>query len=352
MVARFGVGVVNAQSPITVGFLYVGAKDDYGYNQSHAESARAIAELPFVRLIEEERVPETIEVQKSMQSMIELDGAKVLFPTSYGYYDPHVLTVARDYPDVAFFHCGGAWEDGQPENIGTYWATVDEGQYAAGVASAHISKTGKLGIVNAVPIPSIIRAVNSFLIGARSVNPEATVQVLYTGDWNVPVKEAEAVNRLADQGIDVVAAEVDSPKVIVETAEKRGIAACGVYASLEDLGAASFIVSPVPIWAPICRNFIDATEEDVTFPHTVIGGMREGFVGLSGFGPAATEEARVAATEAAAKIAAGDLHIYVGPVKDNEGTLRIPEGDSFGYEDPRLEQIDWYVEGVTGSSTI
>lgn len=352
IVARYGIGVLHAQEPVIVGFLYVGAKDDYGYNQSHAESARAIGELPYVRLIEEERVPETVEVQKSMQSMIELDGAKVLFPTSYGYYDPHVLAVAEQYPDVTFFHCGGLYEEGHPANVGTYWATVDQAQYAAGVAAAHMTRTGKLGMVCAVPIPDILRAVNSFLLGARTVRPEATMQIIYTGDWNVPVKEAEAVNSLADQGVDVVGSEVDSPKVIVETADKRGIFSCGVYASQVGLGASGFLVSAIPTWSPVCSYFLDKSIAKTPFEHTVIGGMTEGFVGLSEFGPAASDEAKGAALAAAEGLRSGSIKIYQGPLKDNEGNVRINDGEAYSYGDSFIDGIDWLVEGVAGSSSI
>tara|TARA_B100000614_G_scaffold115491_1_gene103761 strand:+ start:576 stop:1694 length:1119 start_codon:yes stop_codon:yes gene_type:complete len=352
IVARYGIGALHAEEPITVGFLYVGAKDDYGYNQSHAESAKIIGELPYVRLIEEERVPETVEVQKSMQSMIELDGAKVLFPTSYGYYDPHVLAVAEQYPDVTFFHCGGLYEEGQPANVGTYWATVDQAQYVSGVTAAHMTKTGKFGMVCAVPIPDILRAVNSFLLGARTVRPDATMQIIYTGDWNVPVKEAEAVNSLADQGIDVVGCEVDSPKVIVETADKRGLYSCGVYASQAGLGAEGFLVSAIPTWAPICQYFLDKSIAKEPFEHTIIGGMAEGYVGNSEFGPAVSDEAKAAAMAAAEGLKSGTTKIYQGPLKDNEGNVRIADGESYSYGDPFIDGIDWLVEGVTGSSSI
>jgi basic membrane lipoprotein Med (substrate-binding protein (PBP1-ABC) superfamily) len=96
-----------ADGKLTVGFIYVGAKDDYGYNQAHAEAAKIVATLPNIKIREEENVPETVAVQKTMESMINLDGAKLLFPTSFGYFDPHILKLAEKYPDVTFFHCGG-----------------------------------------------------------------------------------------------------------------------------------------------------------------------------------------------------------------------------------------------------
>src|SRR6478752_5680769 len=112
-------------SALTVGFIYVGPKDDYGYNQAHAEGAKSLAALG-VKIREEEKVPETMDVQKTMESMINLDGAKLLFPTSFGYFDPHILKMAEKYPDVKFFHCGGLYQEGKhPKNVGSYFGYID-----------------------------------------------------------------------------------------------------------------------------------------------------------------------------------------------------------------------------------
>src|SRR5436309_7255426 len=114
---------------LTVGFIYVGPKDDYGYNQAHAEGAAAVRSMPGIKLLEEEKVPETLDVQKTMQSMIELDGATLLFPTSFGYFDPHVIKMAEKYPKIQFRHCGGLWnETKHPKNTGSYFGYIGMGQ--------------------------------------------------------------------------------------------------------------------------------------------------------------------------------------------------------------------------------
>jgi len=195
----------DARPPITMGFIYVGPKDDYGYNQAHHEGEQGVAKLSWVKSLEEANVPETTAVEETMREMIEQDGATVLFPTSFGYFDPHILKVAQQYPEVQFFHCGGLYQEGKhPKNVGSYFGYIDEGQYVAGVVAAHTSKTGKLGFIAAKPIPQVLRNINSFTLGARSVKPEITNQVVFTGDWSLPVKEAEAANSMADQGIDVL----------------------------------------------------------------------------------------------------------------------------------------------------
>jgi basic membrane lipoprotein Med (substrate-binding protein (PBP1-ABC) superfamily) len=127
---------------LTVGFVYVGPRVDYGYNQAHAQGAKALSSVEGVKLREEENVPETVAVQKTMESMINLDGAKVLFPTSFGYFDPHILTLAQKYPDVTFLHCGGLYSEGKhPKNVGSYFGYIDEAQYVAGVVAGGTTKT-------------------------------------------------------------------------------------------------------------------------------------------------------------------------------------------------------------------
>lgn len=344
--------VVLAGEEIVCGGIYVGAKDDYGYNQGQAVAVAEVAKMPGVKVVEESMVPETIEVQKTMESMIRLDGARVIFATSYGYYDPHVIEMAEKFPDVHFFHCGGFWDESHPKNITAYWANVDHGQYIAGLLGGYHSKTGKLGFVPAVPIPAVLRAVNSFMLGAQSVNPDAVTQIVYTGDWNVPVKEAEAVNSLVDQGCDVVSCEVDSPKVVVETAERRGIYSCGVYADQSALAPNGFLVSSIGNWAKLFVESIDKLRAGEPLPNSVLGGFRDGMVVMSPYGAVVTAEARAAADQAKAAIIDGSLDIYTGEIKDNTGKVIIPEGTVYTYDDPFLEQVDWLVEGVIGSPTV
>ena len=210
-------GLAAAQAPITVGFIYVGPKDDFGYNQAQAESVAEIKKIAGIKAVEEENVPETAGVQKTMQGMIAQDGATLLFPTSFGYFDPHMLAVAGKNPNVRFAHCGGMWTDGKhPKNTGSFFGYIDEGQYLNGVIAGHMSKSKKLGFVAAKPIPQVLRNINAFTLGARSVDPTITTTVIFTGDWSMAVKEAEATNSLADQGADVFTMHVDGPKVVVE----------------------------------------------------------------------------------------------------------------------------------------
>jgi simple sugar transport system substrate-binding protein len=335
--------------PFVVGFVYVGPKDDYGYNQAHAEGAAAVAKMPGVKVREEENVPETIAVQQTMQSMVELDGASLVFPTSFGYFDPHILKMAEKFPKTPFLHCGGLYQEGKhPKNVGSYFGYIDEAQYVSGIVAGLTSKTNKLGFIAAKPIPQVLRNINSFTLGARSVNPKATTAVVFTGDWSLPIKEAEAANSLADQGVDVLTMHVDSPKVIVETAEKRGIYVTGYHANQSTLAPKGYLTGAEWNWAKIYTDYVQMVRDGKEFPHLLRGGLKEGFVKMSPYGPAVAEETKTKADAAKAALTAGTLVIYKGPLKDNTGKVVIPEGTERPQTDIELEKMNYLVEGVVG----
>jgi simple sugar transport system substrate-binding protein len=138
-----------AGEKITVGFIYPGSRDDFGYIQAHAQAAMAIKKMPGVKVIEEENVPETIAVQKTMEAMIVQDGASLIFPTSYGYLAPHVLKVAEKYPKVQFAHCGVRGKGKFPPNVGSFWGLFEQAAYVDGIIAGHMSKSKKIGWVAA-----------------------------------------------------------------------------------------------------------------------------------------------------------------------------------------------------------
>jgi simple sugar transport system substrate-binding protein len=355
--AALGAGVLTSglpraafAAPISVGFIYVGPKDDYGYNQAHAQGAMAIKALPGVTIFEEERVPETAEVEKTMESMINLDKATLLFPTSFGYYDPHVLKLAAKYPRVSFLHCGGLWADAHPKNAGSYFGYIDEAQYLSGIVAGFTSKTKKLGFVAAKPIPQVLRNINAFTMGARSIDPNITTRVVFTGDWALPVKEAEATNAMADQGVDVITCHVDSPKVVVETAERRGIMTSGYHASQAALAPKGYLTGAEWNWAKVYTDYAMAAMDGKAAPNLVRGGLKEGVVKTSPYGAAVGAEARAAADAAKAKFMAGGFVIFKGPLLDNKGATVIAAGKDLVQTDIALEKMDYLVQGVIGTT--
>ncbi len=339
-----------AQKPMTIGVIYVGPRDDYGYNQAQAQAAAEIKKMPGMKVVEEENVPETAAVQKSMTGMIAQDGASLVFPTSFGYFDPHMLAIAAKYPDVRFAHCGGMWTEGKhPKNTASYFGYIDECQYLNGVIAGHMSKSGKIGFVAAKPIPQVLRNINAFLMGARSVKPAITCNVIFTGDWSMAVKEAEATNSLADQGCDVFTMHVDGPKVIVETAAKRGKMVCGYHASQAKLAPNAYLTGAEWNWLTAYTTFIDAARNGKPHPNFIRGGLKEGYVKMSAYGTMVSDAAKKDADGVKAKMIAGTFDIFKGPLKDNKGKEVIAAGKSLKQTDISLEGMNYLVEGVVGS---
>ncbi|MDX2212449.1 MAG: BMP family ABC transporter substrate-binding protein [Oculatellaceae cyanobacterium bins.114] len=347
----------SATELLMMGFIYVGPKDDYGWNQAHAEGAAGVANVPGVKVVEEASVPETTAVAETMRSMIVQDGAKVLFPTSFGYFDPYILEMAKEFPEVQFFHCGTLYEEGKhPANVGSYFGFIDQAYYIAGTVAAHTSKTGKLGFVMAKPIPRIVRTLNSWMLGAKSVNPDATTQLIITGAWTDPVKEAEAVNSMADQGVDVVTCNVDNAKVVMETAEKRAIFCSGNAVNQSEVAPKGYLTGAEWDWTGVYSSYVKMIQGGKTLmnggiPHTYLGGLKDNFVKLSPYGAAVSEAAKQDAETAKAGLLDGSLVVYKGELKDNTGKVVIPAGTEYKPGDPELEKMDWLVEGVIGQIT-
>ncbi|MFZ6846318.1 BMP family ABC transporter substrate-binding protein [Undibacterium sp. RuTC16W] len=337
-----------AESPLVVGILYSGSKQDYGYNQSHALAAAELKKVPGIKVVEEERVPETIAAQRSMEGMIRQDGAKLVIATSFGYFKPHVQELAKKYPDVTFAHAGGLWTPGMPENIGTFYGYIFAAQYMSGVVAGHMTKTRKLGVVAAKPTPNLIRSINAFTIGARSVDPAIQVQVIFTGDWVLPVREAESANSLADQGVDVIACNVDSPKVVVETAEKRGVMSIGYHSSQANVAPKGFLTGAEWNWIVPYMEFVKGIRAGQKPVHYLRGGMSEKFVKNTLFGNAVSPKARAAAEQIRAELLSGARVIYAGPLKDNKGNVVIPAGTVYRDNDRALDSINYFVDGVVG----
>jgi basic membrane protein A len=340
-----------AQAPITVGIIYVGPRDDFGYNQAHAEAAAQLKRITGVKVVEEENVAETQAVQKTMQGMISQDGASLLFPTSFGYFDPHMLAVAAKNSKVRFAHCGGLWTQGKhPANTGSFFGYIDEAQYLNGVIAGHMSKSKKLGFVAAKPIPQVLRNINAFTMGARSVDPKITTNAIFTGDWSMPVKEAEATNAMADQGVDVFTMHVDGPKVIVETAARRGRMVCGYHASQAKLVPNAYLTGAEWNWLTAYTQILDAARTGKPHPNFVRGGLKAGFVKSSPYGAMVTEAARKNAEDVRKKMMDGSFDIFAGELKDNTGKVVIAKGQVFKQTDLALEGMNYLVEGVIGKA--
>lgn len=347
--------IESVDEPITVGFIYVGPKDDFGYNQAHAEAAATMAaSSSWIRLVEEASVAETTAVQESMRNMIELDGAKIIFPTSFGYFDPHSLQLAQEFPDVQFLHPNNPLEGSHPANVGAYISSLVEPAYLAGIVAGMTSRSGRLGLIIPKPIPVVLQEMNSFVLGARSTNSEISAQAIVTGDWSLPVREAEATNSLIDQGADVIVTRVDSPKAVIATAQARGAFCCGYHVNQLSIAPDNYLTGVEWNWQKIYTTYAEMARAgkslmDGSIPKVLVGGLSEGYSKISDYGPAVSAAAKEAAKVAQSRLSAGSgdgLVIFPGGLKDNKGNVVIPEGDAFKAGDPRLYTIDWLVEGI------
>ncbi|WP_395824501.1 BMP family ABC transporter substrate-binding protein [Collimonas sp.] len=339
---------VLAAPQTIVGVIYVGARSDFGYSQAQASAVNVIKKMPHVKVVEQESVPETIAVQKAIEAMIVQDGATLIFATSFGYFDPHVLKMAAKYPQVRFAHCGGLWKRGNPSNIASYFGHIDEYQYLNGVVAGHMTQSKKLGFVAAKPISQVLRNINAFTLGAQSVDPSIKTQVIFTGDWSLLVKEAEATNSLIDQGCDVLTCQVDGPKVVVGTAEKRGVMSCGFHASQAALAPQGYLTGAEWDWATPYTQLLSAAQSGAPQPNILRGGLKEKYVKMAPYGPKVSASAKQNADSIKRSMEAGNFVIFEGPMKDNKGATAIAAGVSHVQSDRILESMNYLVAGVVG----
>src|SRR5580658_7310887 len=166
MVAAGSGARIARAAGITLGIVYVGPRDDFGWNQAHAVAAKALKSLPGITVVEEENVPETDACAKSMESMVNLDGANIILGTSFGYFDPFMIDLAKKYAKVQFRHAAPLWNAAKhPKNLGSYFGYLNQAHYVDGVAAGLCTKSNKLGFVAAKPIASVLSYINSFMLG-------------------------------------------------------------------------------------------------------------------------------------------------------------------------------------------
>jgi basic membrane protein A len=329
---------------LTVGAIYVGSVNDYGYNRAMKDGLEVMKKnIPGLKLIEAENVPETAESERIMEGMIQ-QGAKLIFATSFGHQQ-FAFNLAKTHPDVDFEHAGGWMQAG---NFGNFFGATQAAWYAMGVAAGKMTKSDTLGFVVGVPIGYALGNVNAFEMGARSVNPKVQTRVVVTGGWADKAKEAAAANALIDQGADVVTMHVDSPATIVQAAEGRSVYSIG-FQSVEarQLAPKGWLTGLGFTWGP----FMTATANSViagTFKGAMVRqGLGQGMLAVAPFGSAVPDDVQRLVNTAADKIAKG-FNPFTGPITDNTGVLRIKDGESWGGD--KMGSFDWYVEGVIGKA--
>lgn len=345
---------------LTAGFVYIGPRLDWGWNQSFAAAAQALADRSGLPVVQAGYLPESTDYDRGRDDAetrayaqaldgLVADGARLVFSTSFGH-DPFLWAAAGKYPDVMFRQASALANDATPANVGSQNALINQGHYVNGVAAGLCTTTNTLGFVAGLPFAPVLLNVNSFLKGCRHSNPKATVRVLFTGGWEDEAHDAAATNALVDAGCDVITCHLDAPQVAIETAEKRGVKTCGHAFNQNPLAPKGYITGADYHWAGMFESFAKAVQRGEKLPKFATGGYDRDLVRSSPFGAGATPEAIKAALEAIEAMKRGEP-IFVGPIKDNTGKQVVPAGTSYGPYADALQRVDYLIEGVIGSLT-
>jgi basic membrane protein A len=345
---------------LTAGFVYIGPRLDWGWNQSFAMAAEALRGVPNVRVVQADYLPEstnygsgkddaeTRAYTKAMEGLIA-NGAGLIVSTSFDD-DPFLLAMAKKYPNAVFRQASALASDSYPLNVGSQNALINQGHYVNGVAAGLSTTTNKLGFVAGMPFGTVLVNLNSFLLGSRQTNPAATVRVIFTGGWEDEAHDAAATNALVDAGCDVIGCHLDAPRVVIETAERRGVKTCGHAFDQAPLAPKGYITGADYNWTEMFETFIETLQKGGTLPNFVTGGYDKDYVRSSPFGAGATPAAINAAKTAMQAMKNNDA-IFVGPIMDNTGKLVVPSGTTYGPYADELQRTDYLIEGVIGSIT-
>ncbi|MFZ6771769.1 BMP family ABC transporter substrate-binding protein [Undibacterium sp. SXout7W] len=341
--AAGSVASVGAAGPLKVAFIYVGPVGDAGWSYSH-DAGRKAVEAKFgdkVKTTFIESIPESAADAERVIRDLANQGNKLIFGTTFGYMEA-MLKVAKDFPDVRFEHATGFKTAG---NLAQYDARTYEGAYLAGIAAGKMSKSGKLGVVASVPIPEVLRNINAFTLGARSVNAKATTKVVWINKWFDPGQEREAATTLIGQGVDVLMQNTDSAAV-VQTAEEKGVYAFGWDSDMSKFGTKAHIAASVIDWGVYYTQRVAEVLNGSWKSETSWWGLKENMIDLKAFNAALPEDVKKLVAEKRQGVIDGSMPIWKGPIKDNSGNEVLAK-DAVA-DDVFLRNIQFYVEGVEG----
>jgi basic membrane lipoprotein Med (substrate-binding protein (PBP1-ABC) superfamily) len=328
---------------LIIGALYVGSVNDAGYNQAMHDGLMEVKNnIACVKVIEAENIWEGPAAETTMETMIQ-EGASLIFATSFGHQEP-AMNVAKKHPEVIFEHAGGWMMDA---NFANFYGKPPETFYLMGVAAGLMTQSNKLGFVAAMPLGWTLTFINSFELGAQSVNPDAETIVTFTGSWSDRAKEAAATDALINQGVDVITMHVDSPATVIQTAEARGVYSIGFQSLAAQQFAPEYWISGAGftlggLMTGLTQDVIDGKWE----PQFIRCGVADGCMAIAPFGPKVPQEVQDKFNTVLAELEGGTLVLFKGPIIDQDGTIRVPEGEVLSDED--MGNVDWFVKGVIG----
>lgn len=326
---------------VKVGFIYISPVGDAGYSYAHDQGRIALDSMPGVTTSFVESVPEGPDSERVALNMAR-KGFDVIFGTSFGYMDP-MLKVAKKFPNTVFLHCSGYKT---ADNMGNYFGRIYQSRYLTGVVAGSMTKSNILGYVAAMPIPEVIRGINAFTLGAQSVNPDVEVRVVWTNTWYDPATEKEAAKSLLDVGADVIAQHQDSPGP-QEAAEEAGVYSIGYNTDMSRFAPKAHLTSAVWNWAPYYKKVVKEVQDGTWKPESAWVGMDQGVVDISPFGPMVPADVQEKVNALKQEISDGEVHVFTGPIEDQDGKVVIPEGKMA--TDEEMLNMNWFVKGIIGT---
>ncbi len=325
-----------------VGIVLTNRKDDQSWSQSHYEGIKKTARKLNLKTIFCENVPENEECAKAIDGLVE-EGCRVIVAASFGFSES-TLKAAEKYPDVYFFQISGTE---CRQNLAAFFGRIYQMRYLSGIVAGLQTETNQIGYVAAFPINEVIRGLNAFAVGVRSVNPEATVHVAYAESWSEDDKTKAAADFLCAEapGIDVLGMHTNSMKVL-ETAEERGIWSVGYNMDNSASFPKSYLTAPVWAWENFYTPKILECLQGKFEGRNYWDGVDTGIVSLVPLTPNVKQGIKEKVDSELERLQSGRFDVFYGPIKDQTGKLRIAEGESMS--DEQLQQdFEWYVEGVT-----
>jgi basic membrane protein A and related proteins len=330
-----------AAPPLNVGFVYVSPIGEAGWTTQHDMGRKEMEKSLGAKVTSKfvENVPEGADAERVIRDLVQ-QGSKLVVTTSFGYMNP-TLKVAKQFPDVKFIHVTGYK---MADNVSIANARFYEGRYLSGVLAGKMSKSGVAGYVAAFPLPEVLQGINAFTRGMRSVNPKAEVKVIWVNAWFDPGKERDAAITLMGQGADVVTHHTDSTAV-VQAAEEKGKYAVAYHSDMKKFGPKAQLVAVTHHWGAYYTAQAKAVIDGKWKSTATWGGIKAGMVKLEGMNANVPADARQLVAAREKEIVAGTLSPFAGPVKDNEGKVRLDKGVM---TDEALNKMDYLVEGVVG----
>ena len=328
--------------PLKIAFAYVGPVGDGGWTFAHDNGRKAVEAAYGDKVVTSfvEKVPESADAERVLRDMAG-QGNKLIFGTTFGYMDP-MLKVAADFKAVKFEHATGYKT---VDNMRTYDSRTYEGAYMAGVIAGKMSKTGTLGVVGSVPIPEVVRNINSFTLGAQSVNPKVKTKVVWVNEWFNPPKETEAATALINGGADVLFQNTDSSAVL-QTAEKMGKRAFGWDSDMTAYGPKAHLGSAIINWGPYYVKAVGEALDGKWATGQVWWGVKEGAIDLVSIAADVPDDTKKRVAEVKAGLKDGSFAIWKGPIMDNTGKVLIAK--DVVADDKFLGGLKSYVKGVEG----